>query len=239
MSLCTAKTGCSDGTPCEAYHLGIVEHARACQLQEDLARARRAGELPDIILTLEHYPVLAIGRSGYKPEHLLVTKDTLDREGISMCHVNRGGGITYHGPGQLVCYPIFDLKSKELTVRQYIRYLEEVIIASLAQLRIGAWRSPSASGVWVDGGEVSSIGIHVSHGITKHGFAMNIRGELGRFGYIAPCGVAGKKVTSVTQVSGIELAVEDCIPAVIQSFGRVFALDICRKQSRLLKGYHE
>ena len=192
----------------------------------------------DIILILQHPPVLTVGKSGYQPEHILVTEEILKHEGISICHSSRGGGITYHGPGQLVCYPIFNLKRLGLTVRQYIRNLEEVIISLLARFDIQAHRSPQTPGVWVNDAEISSIGIYVSHGITMHGFTLNVNTDLRRFSYINVCGVPGKKITSMAHISGIEPAIEDFITPIIRSFDQVFNLDIQPGKSTSLVGYY-
>ena len=226
-------------TRCDVYHLGTVEYARASQLQEQLLKARHTGQINDLILILEHFPVLTVGKSGYRPDHILVAKETLDLECIEICHTRRGGGITYHGPGQLVCYPIFNLGGKGFTVRQYIHCLEDAIINLLAYFDINASRSPSLPGVWVEGKEISSIGIYVSRGITTHGFTLNVNNELRPFSYIAPCGVPGKKFTSVAQISGIEISIEDFIAPLISAFCHVFNLEINQKQSELLNRYYE
>jgi lipoyl(octanoyl) transferase len=201
--------------------------------------ARHAGQINDLILILEHFPVLTIGKSGYRPDHILVTKETLDLERIAICYTKRGGGVTYHGPGQLVCYPIFNLQNKGFTVRQYIRFLEEVIINVLGGFNINAQRSPRAPGVWVEDREISSIGIYVSRGITMHGFTLNVSNKLRPFSYIAPCGVPGKKLTSVAQISGIEIPVDDFIAPLISAFCHVFNVKINQRQSGLLDGYYE
>lgn len=230
----------SSSVRCDAYYLGTIEYARASRLQEQLLRERHAGQINDLILILEHFPVLSIGKSGCRPDHIYVTGDALDRDGISVCHADRGGGITYHGPGQLVCYPIFDLRSKGLTVRQYIHYLEEVILNVLTNFNVDAQRSPyNAPGVWVGDKEIASIGIYVSRGITMHGFSLNVNNELQPFSYIAPCGVPGKQLTSVAQISEIDIPVGDCVAPLTSAFCDVFNIQINHRQSELLYGYYE
>ena len=229
----------SSSTRCDVYHLGTVECVRAFQLQKQLLKARHVGRINDLILILDHFPVLTIGKVGYIPDHILVAKEILDLECIAICHTERGGGITYHGPGQLVCYPIFNLRSKGITVRQYIHCLEEVIINLLAYFDIDAQRSLNTPGVWVGEKEISSIGIYISHGITMHGFTLNVNNELGPFSYIAPCGVPGKKFTSVAQISGIEIPVENFITPLISTFCHVFNLKIEKKKPELLDGYYK
>jgi lipoate-protein ligase B len=237
MSLATGRAVLATSVACRAYHLGTVEYRQACRLQEHLREERYLGEIPDTILILQHPPVLTVGRSGYQPEHIHVTEAILKQEGISIFHANRGGGITYHGPGQLVCYPIFDLRRRELTVRQYIHNLEEVIINCLAHFDIPAERAVSAPGVWVQDAEIASIGIHISRGITMHGLTLNVNSDLRHFSYIAACGVPGKKITTVARISGTERPTEHFIPPLIRSFSRVFNLDITQEPYRLLDGY--
>jgi lipoate-protein ligase B len=223
---------------CAAYYLGTMEYRRSCHLQEKLLKARHQGEIThDIILILQHPPVLTVGKSGLQPEHILVSDEKLKLDGISICHSSRGGGITYHGPGQLVCYPIINLKRRGLTVRQYLHNLEEVIIDLLAGSNIEAHRSPDTPGVWVKDAEISSIGIYVLHGITMHGFTLNVSTDLSRFYYISVCGVPGKKVTSVANVSATRLPVEDYFTPMVLSFGRVFDFDIQTEKSTTLSGY--
>ncbi len=240
MSFPAVPSNLATRDACVSYYLGTVDYRRACHLQEQLRNARHQGEISnDIILILQHPPVMAVGKSGHQPEHLLVTEERLKQEGIPVCHSSRGGGITYHGPGQLVGYPIFDLKSRGLTVRQYIYNLEEVVIKTLARFDIPARRVPDAPGVWVNDAEISSIGIHVSHGITTHGFTLNVNTDLRRFAYIAVCGVLDKKITSVAQISGVEPSIEDFITPIIQSFNQVFNLDIQPGETTLLNEYSD
>ena len=223
---------------CYAYYLGVVGYISSCQLLDRLAKARAAGEIPDTVLLLEHPPVFAIGRSGYKPEHILVSREVLAQEGISVYHTNRGGGITYHGPGQLVCYPVFDLQRKGLSARRYVHDLEEAVIMTLARFNLSAGRS-SVPGISVGNEEICAIGIHVSHSITKHGFALNVSTDLRHFSYIAPCGALGKGITSVARLLGYELPLQAFVGPLVDSFRLVFNLDITLQSPRLLQKYHE
>ncbi|OGO20823.1 MAG: lipoyl(octanoyl) transferase [Chloroflexi bacterium RBG_16_50_9] len=211
----------------------------ACRLQEQLREDRNIGRITDFILILQHPPVLTVGKSGYKPEHILVTDKTLEHDGISLCQTNRGGGITYHGPGQLVCYPIFNLRNLGLTVRQYLYNLEEVVITSLAGFGITGQRLPSAPGVWVEDAEISSIGVHISRGITMHGFTLNVNSDLKHFSYIDACGVSGKKITTVARISGTDISMENLILPLLRSFGQIFNLDITQEQSKSLDIHYE
>lgn len=225
-------------TACRAYRLGNVEYLKAYRLQEHLHRARGRGQIGDSLLILEHPPVLTYGKAGYRPDHVLVTPETLEREGISICRANRGGGITYHGPGQLVCYPIFDLRGLELSVRRYLCMLEEVVINSLAYFDVQARRLPGSPGVWVNDAEISSIGINISRGITMHGFTLNVNNDLKHFSYIAACGVAGKKITTISRACGFNVPVSGLVTPVIESFARIFNIEVALGQPASLEGFY-
>lgn len=214
-------------------------YAESCQLLERLTEARAVGEIEDTILVLEYPPVITIGQSPkYKAEHLLVSEDVLTQEGISVYHTKRGGGITYHGPGQLVCYPIFDLKSKRLTVRQYIHGLEEVVIRTLARFNLSATRS-SMAGISVGDDEICAIGICISRHISGHGFALNVNTNLRHFSLIVPCGVVGKSTTSVARLLGYDMPLHAFVRPLIDSFRSVFNLNIKLRPRTLLARYYE
>jgi lipoate-protein ligase B len=239
MTLETKLDYVSSKMACQVYYLGIMDYMRSCRLQEHLRDAIDDGQLIDSILVLQHPPVLSVGKSGYQPEHLLRSYEQLEREHIPICQTNRGGGITYHGPGQLVFYPIFDLRHQGISVRQYISNLEEVVIDSLSYFSIEARRFPGMPGVWAGNAEISSVGIHVSRGISIHGFTLNVNNDLKYFSYISACGVAGKKITSITEISGSRIQVESVIPTVISSFSRVFNLDIAASEIESVERYHD
>jgi lipoate-protein ligase B len=225
---------------CTVYYLGTVAYQLASLLQEKLLKARHQGEInDDIVLVLQHPPVLTVGKSGLQPEHILVSRASLKLEGIPLCNSSRGGGITYHGPGQLLCYPIFDLRRRGITVRQYLHNLEDAIIDLLAGSGIIAHRSPDTPGIRVNDAEIASIGIYVSHGITMHGFTLNVNTDLSRFSYISVCGVPGKKMTSVAQLSGTEPNIEDFFTPMIRSLGRVFHLDMQSAKATALSEYFD
>ena len=224
--------------PCRAYCLGIVEYISSCRLLERLAKRRAADEIPDMILLLEHLPVFTTGRRGYKPEHIRVSSVILDREGIPIHRSNRGGGITYHGPGQLVCYPVFDLRSMGLNIRQYIAALEEVVIVALARFNIPARPAPT-TGIVVDEQEICAIGIHLSRDVTTHGFALNVNTDLDYFSHIAPCGVIGKHVTSVARLLGHQVPLPAFVEPLIDAFGSVFNLEVRLESPEQLEEYGE
>lgn len=219
---------------CAAGYLGIVPYGLAFKLQQRLVQARAKGNIPDALLLLQHPPVLTIGRFRGEGD-IIVPPEVLTQKGIDIFHTNRGGGITYHGPGQLVGYPILDLKEKRLGVRQYVWKLEEVIIRLLLILGIPGHRVARYPGsVWVNGKKICSIGIHVSHYITMHGFALNVNNDLQHFRYINPCGIEGKTMTSLSKVLGYDLEVATITEALLDSFSATFGLKLERELDKCL-----
>lgn len=202
--------------------LGSIEYASAWQLQRELAQQRRAGAIPDTLLLLEHRPpVITLGR-GSHAEHLLVTPQQLEKLGIQLVETDRGGDITYHGPGQLVGYPILDLRQHDRDVHLYLRRLEEVIIAALSHFGIVGHRKEGLTGVWVGEEKVAAIGIKVSHWVTMHGFALNVCPDLSHFELIVPCGIRDKGVTSLQKLLRREVTLQEAVPPVVGAFARVF-----------------
>ncbi len=179
--------------------LGTVGYAEAAELQRRLVERRRAGEIPDTLLLLEHPHVFTLGRTARR-EHLL----SLPPE-VELHTTNRGGDITYHGPGQLVGYPILDLGAIRKDVVWYVRSLEGSLIAALAEFGIAAKRRSGFTGVWVGEGKIAAIGVHISRWVTSHGFALNVDPELRYFQFIVPCGIRQYGVTSIAEVLGAEV----------------------------------
>lgn len=210
---------------CIVDYLGVALYAHALRLQHRLVRARAEGSIPDVLLLLEHPPVVTIGRFRGE-EDLLIPREILARDGIAVFHTSRGGGITYHGPGQLVGYPILDLKEIGLGVREYIWKLEAVIIRLFLTLGIQGHRVANYPGVWVGEKKVCSIGIHVSHYVTMHGFALNVSNDLRYFEYIKPCGIDSKVMTSVSKLLGYPVEVETIIESLLDSFSATFGLQL-------------
>ena len=187
-------------------HLGEVGYPEALELQARLVGRRRRGEVPDTLLLLQHPHVVTIGSAG-GDRHLLIPRGELARRGIGLFETGRGGDVTYHGPGQVVGYPILDLKPDRRDLHAYLRSLEAVLIKALATFGIAADRDETATGVWVEGAKVAAIGIRVSSGwITSHGFALNVATDLSYFGAIVPCGLQDRPVTSVERILGREVA---------------------------------
>lgn len=194
--------------------LGIVPYLEAWELQKELAEQRRRGEIPDVLLLLEHPPTYTRGRRS-KPEELPMGIDWYEAQGIEVHDTDRGGLVTYHGPGQLVAYPIVDLGNYEDDVHAYVRGLEKVIIGALGEAGVAAQTIDGLTGVWTEGEKpptlsltparkIASIGLHVSRGITTHGLAINVNNDLQPFEWIVPCGIEGAALTSLTRETGEE-----------------------------------
>ena len=195
--------------------LGLIPYREAWELQRRLAEQRRAGEVPDTLLLLQHPHTYTIGRSGSR-DHVFLSDVQLAARGITCLEVDRGGDVTYHGPGQLVGYPIVDLGLKP-DVGAYLRGLEACLIAALADFGIAAARLPGFTGVWIEGQrKIAAIGVKVASGITTHGFALNVSTDLSLFAHILPCGIRDKGVTSMASELGRApdmTAVEDAVAA--------------------------
>jgi lipoate-protein ligase B len=212
--------------------LGLTPYLESLELQRAVARARIAGEIPDdVLLLVEHPPVVTLGRLA-KREHLVASTAHLARRGIEVHEVERGGDVTYHGPGQLVGYPIVDLKRHRQDLHWYLRQVEEALIRALAALGVRAGRSAGLTGVWtgeetgdgfVPSRKVASIGVHARDWVTWHGFALNVATDLSAFELIVPCGIAGVAMTSVAREGGVA-AMSDVERAVAAAFAEVFAL---------------
>jgi len=182
-------------------HLGTLEYREALALQESVRAARQEGELPDVLLTLEHWPVYTRGRRSAVGE-LPMGEDWYRMQGIEIVETDRGGKVTYHGPGQLVGYPIVAIDD----VVAYVRTLERALVAALAEEGIGARGrpedGPDYTGVWVENRKIASIGVHVARGVTTHGFAVNVENDLQPFGWIVACGLEGVQMTSLIKETG-------------------------------------
>ncbi len=207
---------------CEIRDLGRIGYGEAFALQRELVQQRKQGLISDQILFVEHPHVITLGRNG-RMENLLANQEALGRAGIEFQVTDRGGDITYHGPGQIVGYPIFDLREWKRDVVLYVRAMEQAIIDALAGFGIGAGRLGGCTGVWVEGKKVAAIGVHVSRWVTSHGFALNHTTDLNYFHYIVPCGLT-KPVTSLREL-GSTASREQVIARVTESFVRQFGFD--------------
>lgn len=206
---------------CEVYWMGRVPYGEALELQRQQAAARRRGEAEDCLLLLEHPAVITLGR-GAKREHLRVEEEVLEARGIEVWDVERGGDVTFHGPGQLVGYPIVDLARHEKDVHLYVRMLEEMLIRTLQIYDIRGERRAGETGVWVSGAKIASIGVHVSRWVSRHGFALNVSTDLGAFDLIIPCGLRGIRMISMATLLGREVPVQAVAEEAAHQFGLVF-----------------
>ena len=207
----------------EVRSLGTVGYCDALTLQHTLVEERRHGRVSDLLLLLEHPHVITRGSGARESnDHVLVDRSTLDAEAIDIVDTGRGGDVTYHGPGQLIGYPILDLKPDRCDVRRYVRDLEEVMILTEAAFGIVAGRVNGLTGVWVGEAKLGAIGVRISRWITSHGFAFNVSPDLSRFEMIVPCGIVDKGVTSLSALLDRELVPADVEAAVVTSFSEVF-----------------
>jgi lipoyl(octanoyl) transferase len=218
--------------------LGRVSYAEGLRVQELVVAARKAGTVGDTLLLMEHPPVLTLGRNAGRG-NVLASDEELARRGVELVETNRGGDVTYHGPGQLVGYPVFDLrgdlpgkKGPHLGPVDFVRLIEEALIRACGEFGVQSQRVCKRTGVWtVAGGsvlekKVAAIGVHVSQGVTSHGFALNVTTDLRDFGWIVPCGIADREVTSLELEADRVPSMEEAGNAVARSFGKVFGRQI-------------
>ena len=189
----------SEPRPLRVYDLGALPYGEALELQRAVARGRIAGEMPDdVLLLVEHPPVVTLGRSS-KDAHLLATPELLRSSGVELFEVERGGDVTFHGPGQLVGYPIIDLKQHKRDLHWYLRQVEEALIRALSHYGIAGTRNAGYTGVWVENRKIASIGVHARDWVTWHGFALNVSTNLRYFDLIVPCGIQSVQMTSLAR----------------------------------------
>jgi lipoyl(octanoyl) transferase len=215
---------------CRVERLGSVDYAEGLRLQVERIAQRKAGGIPDTLLLLEHPHVYTLGRNA-KRENLLISEDRLAQLGAQLFETDRGGDITYHGPGQLVGYPIFDLAQHRRDIAWFMRSLEEVFIGVARDFGIEAGRLVGAPGVWVGNGKLVAMGVHISRWVTSHGFAFNVNTDLRYFDSIVPCGLRDKGVTSLAKLLGKAVEMNTVIDRVVEQFGRVFGLTMQVEES--------
>ncbi len=209
------------GRACEHRYLGRVDYATATALQERHAHAVKDGAGGEQLLLLEHPPVVTLGRNA-RDEDLLGGVGALRARGIAVERTNRGGQVTYHGPGQLVGYPILNLSPDRRDVARYLRDLEKVLIRTLARFGIAAGRVPGLTGVWVGDEKIAAIGVHLSRWVTTHGFALNVTTDVSHFGLIVPCGIRDRGIASMQSLLGREIALPEVAEALVPEFGALF-----------------
>jgi lipoyl(octanoyl) transferase len=210
----------------EVRWLGVVPYGEALALQQQLVEARQAGRIPDQLLLLEHPPVITLGvRARNDRSHVLASPETLQAKGVELFESGRGGDVTYHGPGQLVGYPILDLRPDRCDVHRYVRDIEEVLIRTAAAFGVTAGRSAGLTGVWVGNEKLGAIGVRIARWITSHGFAFNVTTALDHFSLIVPCGITDKGVTSLQKLLGRRVPIAEVAKAATAAFAEVFERD--------------
>jgi len=218
--------------------LGLIDYKKAWDLQKEFFVLRYKKLIPDLLLLLEHPHTYTLGRTA-DTAHLIGSKEYLSENKISVYDIDRGGDITYHGPGQIVGYPIIDLNDWYKDTHKYLRGLEEVIIKTCAEYGITGERDPEHTGVWVGNRKIAAIGIKVSRWITMHGFAFNINSDLSYFGGIIPCGISDKGVTSMLEETGQETNISEVKSKLVRNFKEFFQYDSVKiREKEELLGHH-
>ena len=217
---------------CRVEQLGSVSYAEGLRLQAERIAARKGGEIPDTLLLLEHPHVYTLGRNA-KRENLLISEERLAALGVQLYETDRGGDITYHGPGQLVGYPIFDLTQHRRDIGWFMRALEEVFIGVAREFGIEAGRLAGAPGVWVGNEKLVAMGVHISRWVTSHGFAFNINTDLRYFDHIVPCGLRDKGVTSLARLLGRPVEMQLVIEKAVEHFAAVFGMTMEVEELRI------
>lgn len=220
--------------------LGVLDYATGLRIQQQLVDLRKEGKIGDVLLLLEHAPVITLGRNA-KQKNVLFSQKELDGRGVQLFETDRGGDVTFHGPGQMVGYPIFDLHGfpnkagtstlKYLGAVDYVRRIEEILIRTCLDFKVPTKRVPGLTGVWTDWpskpeaqpeAKIAAIGVHISRSVTSHGFALNVKTDLSYFNLIVPCGIENKPVTSLANELGEEVDMDSVAQAITRNFGRVF-----------------
>ena len=200
-----------------------MSYSDALELQKQLVEQRKSNEIPDQLLLLEHPPVITLGvKTRNDRSHVVATAEVLEAAGVEVFESGRGGDVTYHGPGQLVGYPIMDLRPDRCDVHRYVRDLEEMLIRVAASFGVSAERLPGLTGVWVGDEKLAAIGVRIARWITSHGFALNISTNLAHFNLIVPCGIVDKGVTSLDRLTGRTLDIDEVADRTARAFGAVF-----------------
>ena len=229
MKSCPYKENRTVLKNCFSFDLGLIGYAEAYALQKRVVAARKAGAIEDVLLLCEHPHVITLGRSG-KRENLLASEHVLRQKGVEFHATDRGGDITYHGPGQIVGYPILNLGAIRRDVVWYVRTLEEAMIRATAELGITAEQLAGKTGIWVRMGtteeKLAAIGVHISRWVTSHGFAYNVSTDLRNFDLIVPCGIADRKATSLEKLLGRKVEEKEVAPRIAKHLGKLLGLEI-------------
>lgn len=204
--------------------LGRVSYARGLEIQAELVAERQAGRVPDTLLLLQHDPVFTLGRNARR-ENVLLSDDALRARGFEVFEAGRGGDVTYHGPGQVVGYPILELSPDRRDVHRYVRDLEEVMIRACGDYGVEAGRIRGLTGIWVGEEKIGAIGVRIARWVTSHGFAFNVSTDLAPFGLIVPCGIRGRGVTSLERLLGRSVPLDEVMERLAAHLAAVFELE--------------
>jgi len=217
--------------PLQILNLGVCDYLSAYQIQLDLVAKRQKGEIEDTLILVEHPPVITLGKSA-EDSHILFAEDYLREQGVEIHKIERGGDVTYHGPGQIVGYPIFDIKHGGIGIRTFVENLEQLFIRLLKEeFDIPAGKDPVHTGVWVNGSKITAIGLAVKRGVTMHGFAFNVNTNMSHFQLIVPCGIADRGVTSLEILTGETQDFARTTELVAAYFCKVFGYEGVKKCS--------
>jgi lipoyl(octanoyl) transferase len=216
------------GRTLSVVDLSLQRYNRVWDFQRTLQKLRYEQKISDTLIFVEHYPVYTVGKSG-SASHIVATDAFLQSKGIEVIHVDRGGDVTYHGPGQIVGYPILDLNQHKTSISWYMRSLEEVLISALSHWGIKGERYEGYTGVWVGEDKIAALGVRISRWVTMHGFALNVNTDLDYFNGIIPCGISHRGVTSIEKVLGYRVDMEEAKNIVLRSFQNVFNFSTVRR----------
>lgn len=207
-------------------NLGRCGYQEALEIQYDILKKRQDDNIEDTLILVEHPPVITIGRNGL-PSNIIVPEKYLKEQGVEVHQVERGGDVTYHGPGQIVGYPIVKLKDKKMGIRDFVEGIEETFIQLLGEnYSIIAARNPEHTGVWIDNNKILAIGLAVKRGVTMHGFAFNVKTKLDHFNLIVPCGISNKGVTSIEHITDHPVELEQVNKLIIKHFSKIFNYNV-------------
>jgi lipoyl(octanoyl) transferase len=220
--------------PLEVRRLGVIGYNEAVELQRALVEDRRAGRVPDLLLLLQHPPVITLGvKTGASRTHIVAAPERLEQLGVEVHETGRGGDVTYHGPGQVVGYPILDLNPDRRDVHRYVRDLEDVMIRVCASFGVEAGRIAGLTGAWVGAEKIGAIGVRISRWVTSHGFAFNVSTNLDHFRLIVPCGIADRGVTSLAKLTGRDIPIDAVEDGFVRHFADVFEREPVEARSAL------
>lgn len=220
---------------CIVLELGFMEYQEAYKLQRSLHRQRVEEKISDVLLLLEHPPTITVGKSG-TIDNVLIARERLVQQGISLFFIDRGGDVTYHGPGQLVGYPMIDLGQRGKDLHRYVNDLEEVILRTLKDFSIDAQREKNHPGVWVNEEEIAAIGLSLRRWVSMHGFALNINTDLEHFSYINPCGFSDRRATSMSKILNGIVSMKEVTNSLILHFYEIFGFHEISHYNLLLDG---